>query len=210
MSDRLAFLRGDHAEEALLIGWICLLVHALLVPILALVPAIGYLVAVARATIGGESTLPAVSLRSLLPEGTIASAICLVYGLPPLAVGAITVSLAAGTTADPATGAPFFLLGSTMTLCTVLAGLYVLPIALCGYARGGVRDALPGRAFRRTGTCAAYFVGWVGALVVFVASALAGGVVAAIPLVGPLLAPLVWWVGALATTRRLAAGYRAA
>lgn len=211
MSERLDFLRGDHAEEALLVGWICLLAHTVFVPWLPLVPVVGYLVAVARAVIDRESALPSVEVRSLLADGAVASAICLGYGLVPLAVGVITVSLATETTVDPS-GAmgPLFLVGSTMTLFIVLAALYAVPIALCGYARGGIGSARPTRSFVRIMGRAAYFVGWTSALVVLGAGALAGSVVGAIPLLGPILAALVWWIVALAATRRLAAGYREA
>ncbi|MCL7419064.1 MAG: hypothetical protein M8354_14690, partial [Halalkalicoccus sp.] len=133
------------------------------------------------------------------------------YGLVPIAVGVITVSLATETTVDPTGGTgPLFLVGSTMTLFVVLAALYTVPVALCGYARGGAGSALPDSSFVRIMGRAAYFVGWTSALVVLAAGALAGSVVGAVPLIGPLLAPLVWWVVALAATRRLAAGYREA
>ncbi|MDL5361290.1 DUF4013 domain-containing protein [Halalkalicoccus sp. NIPERK01] len=211
MAERLAFLRGGHAEEALLVGWICLLAHSLFVPVLPLVPALGYLVAVARATIDDESALPPVDLRALVSDGAAASAVCLGYGLVPLAVGAVTVSLASGTAVDPTGGAsPLFLLGSTTTLFVVLAGLYALPIALCASARGGIRAALPGRPFLRVAGHAAYFVGWTGGVVLFALGVAAGGVVERLPVAGPVLAPLVRWVVVLAATRRLAAAYRAA
>lgn len=211
MSERLAFLRGENAEEALLVGWICLLTHSLFLPWLSLVPAVGYLVAVARAVIDRESALPPVEFRTLLVDGPVASAIGLGYGLVPLAVGVITISLASGTTVDPTGGTgPLFLVGSTTTLFVLLAALYTVPVALCGYARGGVGSALPDSSFVRIMGRAAYFVGWTSALVVLAAGALAGSVVGAVPLIGPLLGPLVRWLCVLAATRRLAAGYREA
>lgn len=211
MRERLAYLRGEHAEEALLVGWICVLAHTLLLPVLALVPALGYLVATTRAVIGGESALPAAEGRSLLHEGIAAGVICLVYGVFPFAVGAITISLATGATIDPEGGASLlFLMGSTVTLFVVLTGLYALPIALCRYATGGMRDALPDRSFAGVAGHAAYFVGWTSALLIVAAGGLAGGVAGAVPLIGPLLAALVWWVVAIAATRRIAAAYRAA
>ncbi len=211
MSGRLTYLWGEHAEDALLVGWICLLAHTLFVPWLPLVPVVGYLVTVARAVIDGGSALPAVEFRSLLSTGTVASAICLGYGLVPLAVGAITISLASDTALDIGGAAsPFFLVGSTMTLFLVLAGLYVTPIALCRYAVGSARDGFLDGPFLRVAGRAAYFVRWTSALVVLAAGVLAGSVIGVVPLIGPLFAPLVWWVTAIATTRRLAAGYRAA
>lgn len=209
MGDRLAYFRGKNAEEALLVGWICLLAHSLLLPLVALVPALGYLVAVARAEIDGEPSLPAVEFRSL-PEGIAAGVICLLYGVIPLGVGAITVSLAGETTIDPAGGASIlFLAGSTITLFVVLTGLYVLPIALCRYASGGLRDTVPDGSFLTVGTHAAYFIGWTSALLLLAAGWLLGGVVELVPLVGPILAPLVWWVVSIIATRRLAVVYRA-
>lgn len=208
--ERLAFLRGEHAEEALLVGWICLLAHTLFLPVLALVPALGYLVAAGRAVIQEEEALPPVGFRALFSEGIGAGAICLVYGLIPAAVGAVTVSLATETAIDPQDGATlFFLIGSTTTLFVVLAGLYALPIALCRYAVGSLRDALPSRAFLVVGTHAAYFIGWTSALLLLAAGGLAGGVVEVAPVIGPILAALVWWATAIVAARRLAAAYRA-
>ncbi|MFC6904146.1 DUF4013 domain-containing protein [Halalkalicoccus tibetensis] len=207
--DRLAYLRGEHAEEALLVGWICLLAHTLFLPVLALVPALGYLVATARAVIGGEEALPPVEFRALFSEGLAAGAICLLYGLIPATIGAVTVSLATETAIDPQDGATlFFLIGSTTTLFVVLAGLYALPIALCRYAVGGIRDALPSRAFLAVGTHAAYFIGWTSALLLLAAGGLGGGVIEIVPVVGPILAALVWWITAIVAARRLAAAYR--
>ncbi|MEM4782246.1 MAG: DUF4013 domain-containing protein [Halalkalicoccus sp.] len=208
MAGRLAFFGGEHTEEALLIGWICLLAHSLFLPLLALVPALGYLIAVVRATLTERPRLPPVSLRASLSEGFAASSICLLYGLVPLSVGAITITLATETTIDPAGGASIlFLTGSTVTLFIVLAGLYFLPIALCRYSTEGLREALPDPSLVRAGTHAAYFVGWTSALVLFGVGWFAGGVIELLPLAGPVLAPLVWWCVALGATRRVAGAY---
>lgn len=211
MSKHAGYLRGENAEEAVLTGWICLLAHSLFLPMLALVPALGYLVATTRAMIEEESALPPVEFRSLFVSGAGASAVCLAYGLVPAAVGAITISLAGTAVIDPGSGESIlFLTGSTVTLFVVLTGLYLLPIALCRYAVSGLRDALPDRSFLPVATHAAYFIGWTSALVLLAAGWFAGGVVELLPVVGPVLAPLIWWVVALAAARRLAVGYRAA
>lgn len=207
----LDYVRGEHTEEALLIGWICLLAHSLFLPVLSFVPALGYLVSVMRATLDEEPTLPPVSPRSLLSDSVAASTICLLYGAIPLAVGTITISLVTETTIDPAgSGSILFLTGSTVTLFVVLVGLYVLPIALCAYAGGGVRDTVPDRSFLTVGTNAAYFIGWTSAVLILAAGWLFGGVVEFVPVLGAIFAPLVWWIVLLIATRRLAAAYEAA
>ena len=211
MKTPLDFFRGEHTEQALLVGWICLLSHSLFLPVLSLVPAVGYLVSVTRATVDEEPTLPPVSLRSLFFGGVAASAICLLYGAIPLAVGVITISLAAETTIDPAgSGSILFLTGSTVTLFVVLIGLYILPIALCAYASGGVRAAVPDRSFLTVGTHAAYFIGWTSAVLLLAVGWFLGGVIEFVPLVGAIFTPLVWWFVLLVATRRLAAAYEAA
>lgn len=210
MSGHVAYLRGENAEEAVLLGWICLLAHSLFLPILPLVPALGYLVATARAMTEDEPALPPVGFRSLFGSGVRASAICLAYGLVPIAVGAITITLAGTAAIDPGSGESIlFLTGSTVTLFVVLTGLYLLPIALCRYATGDLRDSFLDRTVLPVATHAAYFIGWTSALVLFAAGWFAGGVIELVPIFGPILAPLIWWVVSLAATRRIAVGYRA-
>lgn len=211
MRTSLDLFGGEHTEQALLIGWICLLAHSLFLPVLSLVPALGYLVLVMETTLEGESTLPPVSLPSIISQGVAASAISLLYGAIPLVVGAITISLAADTAIDPAgSGSILFLTGSTVTLFVVLIGLYVLPIALCAYAGHGARAAVLDRSFLTIGTHAAYFIGWTSAVLLFAVGWFLGGVIEFVPILGSILAPLVWWIVLFIGTRRLAAACEAA
>jgi hypothetical protein len=204
-------LRGEHAEEALLVGWICLLAHLLFVPLLALVPAIGYLVAVLRSTAAEGSTPPPVEYRRTLREGTVGSILVIGYALVPVAIGAITLELAGAAALDPeAGGSVLFFVGSTVTLFVLLGFLYALPIALCGYARGGIRGAVPNPAFGSVAGHGAYFVGWTSGFVVLAIGGLVGETLAALPVLGPVLAALWWWYVLLVGTRRIGLGYAAA
>lgn len=204
-------VRGEHAEEALLVGWICLLAHHLFLPVLSLIPAAGYLVAVLRSTTEGGSSPPSLEYRSLLRRGMIALAVVSVYGVVPLTAGAITFELAGAAAFDPGAGAsiPFFL-GSTVTLFVLLGFLYALPIALCRYAREGLRGAVPGRAFGRIAGHAAYFVGWTATVVLIVVGWFIGGVFTALPALGPVLAAFCWWYTLITCARRIGLAYAAA
>lgn len=204
-------VRGEYAEEALLVGWICLLAHLLFLPVLPLVPAIGYLILVLRSTLDGETTLPAVE-RTVLQRGATGGVLLLGYGIVPLAVGVVTLELAGSATFEPETGHSLvFLAGSTTTLFVLLSFLYVLPIALCGYAREGIRGAVPGSGFVRVGGHAAYFVGWTATLVGLAAGWLIGTAIASsLPVLGPVFAALWWWYVLLVCTRRIGLADRAA
>lgn len=203
-------VRGEHAEEALLIGWICLLAHVLFIPVFPLVPAVGYLVLVLRSTVDGESAPPAVG-RTVLRRGVVGSLLLAGYGLVPVAVGAITIELAGSATIDPdAGGSLFFLTGSTVTLFVLLGALYVIPIALCGYAREGLGGALPGSGFARVAGHGAYFFGWTVSLVGLALGWLVGEAIASIAVLGPVLAALWWWYVLLLVARRIGLAYAAA
>jgi hypothetical protein len=208
MRDSLRYpIRGEHAEEALLVGWICLLAHSLFVPLLPLVPAVGYLVLVSGSSVEGESAPPAVGW-TVLRRGAVGSLLLAGYGLVPIAVGTITLELAGSAAIDPDAGdSILFLAGSTVTLFVLLGALYVLPIALCGYAREGISGALPGSGFTRVARHGAYFVGWTVSLVGLAVGWLVGESVVSLPVLGPVLAALWWWYVLLVCTRRIALAY---
>lgn len=206
-------VRGEHAEEALLIGWICLLVHLLFVPALTLVPAIGYLISVLRSTVneGEQRATPPPVGWTILRRGVVGGLLLIGYGLVPVAVGATTLGLAGTTSIEPDTGGSLlFLVGSTTTLFVLLSFLYVLPIALCGYAREGRGGAVPGSGFATVGAHAAYFVGWTVALVILGLGWFVGEAVASLSTLGPVLAALWWWYVLLVSTRRIGLAYAAA
>ena len=203
-------VRGEHAEETLLVGWICLFAHSQFLPVLPLVPAIGYLVLVLRSTLDGEATPPAVPW-AVVRRGTVGSLLLAGYGLVPVAVGAITFELAGSATLDPETGdSLFFLAGSTVTLFVLLGFLYVIPIALCGYAREGISGAVPDWGFTRIAGHGAYFVGWTAALVILALGRLVAGAVASLPVLGSVLVALWWWYVLLVCARRIGLAYAAA
>lgn len=196
-------VRGEYAEEALLVGWVCLLAHTLFVPVLPLVPTVGYLVAALRSTVDGDPVPPAVGW-SILRRGVGGSVVLVGYGLVPVAVGAITLELAGAATLDPeGRGSILFLVGSTVTLFVLLSFLYALPIALCGYARDDLRGAVPGPRFVRVAGHGAYFVGWTTALAGLAIGWLLGEAIASVPVLGPVLATLWWWYVLLVCVRRI-------
>lgn len=202
--------RGEHAEEALLVGWICLLAHLLFVPLVALVPAIGYLVSVLRSTAAEGSTPPPVEYRTVLREGAIGSILVVGYGLVPVVIGAVTLELAGAAALDPeAGGSVLFFVGSTVTLFVLLGFLYALPIALCGYAREGIRGGVPDPAFGAVAGHGAYFVGWTSGFVILAIGGLVGEALAALPVLGSVLAALWWWYVLLVGARRVGLGYAA-
>lgn len=205
-------VRGEHAEEALLVGWICLLVHLLFVPVAPLVPAVGYLISVLRSTVEGEqrTTPPAVD-RAILRRGAVGGLILIGYGLVPAAIGATTLGLTGTSSSDPnAGGSLLFLAGSTATLFVLLGFLYVLPIALCRYAREGTGGAVPGSRFAAVGGHPAYLVGWTVSLVGLGFGWFVGEAIASLSVLGPVFAALWWWYILLACARRIGLAYATA
>ena len=173
--------RGDALETLAVGGGLHLL--AAFVPVLPLVPVVGYLVGVLRDESaapderrdGGDPALfrhP----RRLLRDGLVGSAVCLAYLLPAAAFLLLTVGRAVTDGVPADVPAPVFVVAGTLSLLLAISFAYVLPAALVGLARSGWRGAFaPGPLFGVV-TTGRYFFGWtVGAVALGVALALAPG-----------------------------------
>lgn len=197
-------VQGEHAETALLAAWICSFAHAVVVPVLALVPLLGY----AATVVGdGGDAPPAFLDRAVLARGLGGSVLALAYGAVPAAIGLVTFRLLAGTAREPAGVEPLVILaGSTAVLFFLAAGGYLLPIALGNYARtGSLRAGFAGLA--TVGTHAAYFVGWCSGIALFLSGIAAGAALADLGGLPAVAGSLVAAYATIAGSRRIGRGY---
>lgn len=192
-------VRGEHAEENLLVGAILALATGLLVrlgifAVLAIAPLVllaGYALAVIResaAPTGSSSGVEAgggtgrpprfADLRELAADGVRALVVSVGYLLVPVVALVVTIGGAAPAQRPATAGTSAVVLGAgTVVLVVALAFAYLLPAGLVAVARTGrIRSAVAPERLRRRVTRARYFVGWVAALVVgSVAGLLVGG-----------------------------------
>jgi hypothetical protein len=177
-------LRGDDAEQTLLVGVILSLAVGVLarlgvLALLALVPGLllaGYAMAVVRvtarterATAKSEDPPPRFSdFRALAADGARALVVAAGYLLVPTVALAVTVGGAATGGRPEGLGTTVFVFGAgTVVLVTSLAFAYLLPAALSGVARTGrLAEAVERERLGRLAGDAGYFVGWVAALLV--------------------------------------------
>lgn len=192
-------VRGEHAEETLLVGAVLALAAGLLVrlgvlAVLAVAPLVllaGYALAVLResaTSVRGSSGIEAgggtggpprfAGLRELAADGVRALVVSVGYLLIPVVALVVTVGGAAPARRPATPGTSAVVLGAgTVVLAVALAFAYLLPAGLVAVARTGrLRSAVAPEQLRRRVTRARYFVGWVAALVVgSVAGLLVGG-----------------------------------
>ncbi|QLG62574.1 DUF4013 domain-containing protein [Halorarum salinum] len=169
-------LRGDRGDvlETLAIGGGLHLLAAYL-PLVPLVPVVGYLVGVLRDGSDGDPPLFR-DPRRLLRDGVLGSVVCVAYLLPPLALLLVTVGRAAieGVPADVPSGV--FVVASTLSLLSAAAVAYLLPAALVGLSREGLRAAFAPRELLSTAANGRYFYAWVvGGATLGTAAALSPG-----------------------------------
>lgn len=201
-------IRGDHAEKALLSAWLCVLAHAIVLPVVALAPLLGYVATVLSR--GHDADPPPFLERGLLSRSVGATALTVAYGLVP--IGTALLAFRLFTEGDqPPTEANmiFFLAGSTAVLLVLALYAYVLPIALGNYVREGALRAGVSGLLGVAGH-AAYFVGWTSGIVLFLVGV---AVSSAFVDLGGLFAVVGSFVGAYAVivaSRRIARGYAAA
>jgi hypothetical protein len=201
-------LRGEHAEKALLVAWLCVLVHALAIPFLALVPLAGYLVSVFAAA--PDPKPPSALDRRVLSRGVGAVGIGIAYLAVPLLAAGVTFRLLLETTRAPTGGdAVIVLAGSTTVLFTLAVSSYLLPIGIANYARtGSLRAGFAGLS--GPAGHAAYFVGWCSGTVVLLFAFAVTSALVDLGGVALVAGSFVGAYGALVATRRVARGYVAA
>lgn len=192
-------IAGEAAERPLLAVWL-LLAFSFVVPVLPLVPVVGYMARVLAASERGDSLPPFFTDgRSLVRRSLGGSLVCVVLlGVPFAALlvtvyGVVTLEVGAD---GPPTGR--ILLGSTAVLLFGLAGLYVFPISLTSYGREGtLRDAFSPSTVRSVGSHGAYFFGWTLGFATLAVTLGVGGAFLTVSRVGPLLGTFVFAYGLL-------------
>lgn len=188
-------VRGTERERPLLAAWVCVLA-SFLVPVIPLVPFVGYLVRVIDASDRDEPAPGFVrEFLPLLRRGVGGTALTLVFLAGPFVVLLITVYGAMfGVESVEPGETPLLLVyaGSTVVLVVALVGAYLLPIALFRYGRtGSLRAAFSRKWLRGGATHAAYFAGWsLGAVLLTVGLGLASALFP-VGRIGPPLAALV-------------------
>ncbi|WP_168215826.1 DUF4013 domain-containing protein [Halorussus ruber] len=213
-------VRGDHAEQPLLVGVICSLAVGLLarlgvLALLGLLPAIllvGYAVAVVRAT--AESDGSSSSLRSDAPprfgdfgalaaDGVRALVVAVGYLLVPAVALAVTIRGAAAGSGPADLGATVLLFGASTTVLVVsLAFAYLLPAALAGVARRrSVSEGFDRGRLRKFAGDGGYFVGWISALLVAGSSVVVLGSLAALGRPGEVAALALSFYALVAVSR---------
>ncbi|WP_265111803.1 DUF4013 domain-containing protein [Halosolutus halophilus] len=206
MREALAYpIRGDHGEKALLSAWLCVFVHAIALPVIALVPLVGYATTVlSRGHVGDP---PPFLERALVTRSLGATLLAVGYGIVPIGTALVTVRLLTGADQPPTDANAIFVLAGSTTILVVLAGYaYVLPIALANYARAGsLRAGVSGLV--GVASHAAYFVGWASGIVLFLAGLAVSSAFADLGGLYTVAGSLVGAYAVLASSRRIARGY---
>lgn len=222
LSDALRYpTRGEHAEGALLVGWILGLSAALLLRLgpglfalsaLLLVPAVGYLVRVLRTSMAGDPDPPRFGgWRRLVADGLVSIVVSVSYLLVPLTLLGVTAAGATGATG----GGPLepgravaLLVASTVTFTTVLAFAYAFPVALANVAAAGtVRAAVRFGSIATVAGEVTYFVAWVQAVVVVATGWGLAGLLAVTSRFGTVVAAVFAFYAAVVACRLVGAAY---
>ncbi|NGM70655.1 DUF4013 domain-containing protein [Natronolimnobius sp. AArcel1] len=157
--------RGDHAEKALLAAWLCVFVHTIALPVIALLPLFGYATRVLAR--GDTSSPPPFLERTVLSQSLGAVVVLIAYAVIPVATTIATIYLFVGNGEPPAEAdAIFFLFGSTATLIVLAIFAYFLPIGLGNYGRNHTLRASVTNLTTVAGN-AIYFVGWASGTMLF-------------------------------------------
>lgn len=194
---------GETVERPLLAGWILVLL-GFLVPILPLIPFLGYLVRVLVSSGAGDTGSPPFmgDGPDTIRLGVSAAAISVVYLAIPVGLLVVTVY---GLIESPRVprdfaGTLIFFSGTTVVLILSLLASYLLPVALTAYGR----ERRLGAAFdyRTVGHLARsidVFVGWAIAVAIAAVGAEVGLALLDLSALGPVLAALVFAYTAILT-----------
>ncbi len=203
-------LAADDWPRTVVIGGLLTLFSPLVLP---LFPLYGYVLDVARAGRRGDPEPPSVALDDLARlsvEGLVAVLVALVYGLPALVVGGLTVGGAAlalltGSEIGVGVGLVTVLVGGLLATALALGSGYLGVVGVVAYAVTGEIDAAfdPGR-LRTVAGDGGYAVHWLVGVVLIVA---AGAVVAALPIVGALVGAFLGFYAQVAAARLWGRGY---
>ncbi|WP_435146930.1 DUF4013 domain-containing protein [Halobaculum sp. P14] len=156
--------RGD-AAETLAVGFGLHLV-SVWVPVLPLVPVLGYLLRVLRPD-AVDAPPRFTDVPSLLRDGVVAAVVAAAYLAVPVVGLAITARGLFLGGPGAGVGRLGVIVGGAATILFVCCFTYPLPAALAAAARSGLRTAFDVRALLGVVTNARYFYGWsigVGAL----------------------------------------------
>lgn len=193
---------GDDAAKTILIGGVLALLSVLVIPALLL---LGYLVRVLRSAEAGEEVPPEFEdWTDLFVDGVKAFVVVFVYSLLPWLVLAVTAGGTIAGLAGPGELQPGAIAGAMLGLAVGgilwLLAFYVIPAALASFAE---QDRI-GAAFSTSVlgdvlTDSRYAVGWLLALVLFVAGGVVVGLLNVVPLLGFVVGAFVnFYVGVAA------------
>ena len=190
----LNYLReGDDALVTVLIGGVLLLASPLLIPAFAV---LGYVTRVLRRTADGDDEPPVFDAwGELLVDGLKAFVVTFVYSLLPLGVLTAAAVISVGTLVVVPGGESvglgtvvvglIVLVGGLVALLVSLVGAYVAPAAVAAVADSGkVGDGFALGTLWSVVSKRAYATGWLTAVVVVLAGALAVGVFSVVPVLG--------------------------
>ncbi len=200
-------VRGVHAEKALLSAWLCVFVHAVAVPVLALVPLVGYATTVLSQA--HEETPPPFLERSVLVRGLGGTALAVGYGLLPLVATLVALQLLFDG-GEPTEGEAIVFLAASTAVLFVLAGyVYVLPIALANYGQtGSLRSSASG--LLDVATHAGYFVGWTSGIVLTLVGLTLSSALIELGGLSTVVGAFVGGYAVIVGCRRIGRGYAAA
>ena len=203
-------LAADDWPRTVVIGGLLALLSPFVLP---LFPLYGYVLDVVRAGRRGDPEPPSVALGDLArlsTEGLIAVLVALVYGLPAVVVGGLTVGGAAlalltGSEVGVGVGLVTLVVGGLVATGLGLVSGYLAVVGVATYAVTGE----PGAAFdldrlRSVATDADYAVHWLVGVVLIVA---VGAIVAALPIVGALIGAFAGFYAQVAAARLWGRGY---
>lgn len=191
---------GEERDRPLVAGWILVLL-SFLVPVVPLIPFVGYLVRVIAAGAEGRpAPRIATDVAGLLKQGVGGAAVLIGYLTVPVLALVVTVYGATTRVTGPDSG-PFETVlvygGSTVVLSLFLLGLFLVPVGFAVYEREGLRAAFSYGRLKPVAGHAAYFSRWMAGTVALVTAGALANVALQIHRAGPVVASLILAYGAI-------------